>query len=116
MTVSIRWLLALFVMGACEREDPCETMCATARNLYGSCLDEWGASWTAAGYADGDEFEASCQTWAWQMRRLEKEARGRGEAEMGDVDQVCRVRAACLADSAATCDDFTDIDWDDTPW
>jgi hypothetical protein len=116
MTASALWLFLFGMVGACDREDPCEAMCATARHLYGSCLAEWDVDWTSAGYEDGDDFEASCLTWSWQMRRLEREARGRGEAEIGDVDQVCEARTACLSDSAATCDTFTNIDWDDTPW
>lgn len=99
------WLLLL----ACARPDPCADMCLEAEALYGACLGDWGASWSDAGYADGDDFIDACETWAWEMRRLE-----RAGGDRGWTDETCAVREARFAQG--TCSDFTETDWNQMPW
>lgn len=102
-------MISLLLLLACaDAPDPCVEMCAEATSLYGSCLDDWGADWTAAGYADADDFTASCQTWAVEMRLLEREL-----DELGWTEQTCGERAARFADGA--CVDFTETDWNQMP-
>jgi hypothetical protein len=111
----MRVALLILMMG-CSRPDPCVQMCASAEDLYGGCLDDWDVGWTAAGYADGDDFVDTCETWSWEMRHLERDARRRGVAERGALDQTCTARDARFSADDATCDDFTDVDWSQTPW
>lgn len=116
-------MLPLLLLLACsEAPDPCATMCVQAEALYGTCLEQWGVGWEAAGYADGDDFLASCETWAWEMELLEEAAVKRGELEQtGAVDATCNERAeafaAAQADTAGPdCAAYTDIAWDQAPW
>ncbi len=90
--------------------DPCEAMCTAAATLYGGCLEDWGADWTAAGYGDDAEFIDACQTWAWQMRLLEEHE---GSA-LGWTDQTCRARTTLYDEGV--CTDFTQTDWNQMPW
>lgn len=103
-------LFGLSALASCGGEpDPCGPMCATAAELYGGCLTDQGADWTAAGYDDAADFVASCETWAWTTRELEADA-----DREGATDQACRDRQAVL--ETGTCDDFLDMDWSDVPW
>ena len=108
-----RWfacgLLAGLALGCGSSEDPCLSMCAAATDRYAACLEEWGVSWTDAGYDDRAGFRASCDTWAWQGRMLEDDAGAEGA-----LDAVCAARGAALREG--TCDDFTAIDWSRYPW
>lgn len=106
------FLLAIALVGCGRRaDDPCEAMCAAAADLYGGCLDDWGVGWTAAGYADEYDFIDACETWAWQMRRLEDRA-----GHNGATDAACARRTARFEAPDATCDDYTSIDWSSPPW
>ena len=113
-----RALLLLALAGcADDAPDPCARMCDAAAALYGGCLEEWGAGWEAAGYEDDRDFLGSCETWAWQLRVLEEDAVETGEiAEGGQVDAVCRERAADLSAEDAACEAFTSLDWHTPPW
>lgn len=109
-------LLALAACGD-DAPDPCDRMCAAAASLYGGCLEEWGAGWEAAGYEDDRDFLGSCETWAWELRLLEEDAVKTGEiARDGQVDAVCRERAAALSAEDAACEAFTGLDWHTPPW
>ncbi len=103
-------LLALMIAGCAEpAEDPCAPMCAAAASLYGACLEDWGADWAAAGYADGADFQDACETWAWEQRLLEDEA-----GQQGVVDATCLEREALFTEG--TCEDFTAVDWSAALW
>lgn len=97
--------------------DPCLPMCAAAAALYGRCLDEAGADWAQAGFEDADDFTDSCETWAWEMRRLEADAVDRGHtAAQGALDAACADRDAAMRAVDATCAAYTGIDWSEPPW
>ena len=53
-------------------------MCAAAENLTASCLEGWDLDWDAAGYEDTDDFQNSCETWAWEQEQLNAAAKKRG--------------------------------------
>lgn len=108
--VTVLGLLVVW-LGACgsSEVDPCEEMCAAAADLYGGCLEGWGAAWTDAGYADEGEFIEACGTWAWEMRLLEET-----HALDGWTDDTCVERAALFTEGA--CTDFTGTDWNAMPW
>lgn len=111
-------LLALASI-ACQPKVPeaCAQMCSAAGALYGGCLDDWGVGWEGAGYADQAEFEESCEVWAWEMALLARDAQKRGVlTDEAALDRTCSDRATALSDPAATCEDFTEIDWNQVPW
>lgn len=115
----MRPLLLLALTGCAPDPAPpaCVQMCAEAAVLYGGCLEEWGAGWEAAGYADQQDFLGACETWAWQMGLLEEDAVQAGEAgAAGATLRACRTRATAFADPAATCETYTGIDWNTPPW
>ncbi len=104
---------------ACETPAPsaCTDMCGSAAALYGGCLEDWGVDWSAAGYEDEDQFLASCATWIWEMSLLEADALERGEIEQeGWLGPVCAERHAAFSAEDATCEAYTGVDWNDTPW
>jgi hypothetical protein len=86
-------------------------MCEAGAELYGGCLAEWDADWSAAGYADEADFLDACATWSFEMRSLERDA-----GHDGETDRSCADRAAQFSSPAATCDDFTSTDWNTPPW
>ncbi|MEC7947359.1 MAG: hypothetical protein VX265_07295 [Myxococcota bacterium] len=95
----------------------CVAMCEAAAALYGDCLTDWGADWSAAGYADEEDFLGACETWGWEMSLLEADAVDRGtEAARGSVARTCRSRRAAFADPDASCDAYTGTDWNARPW
>ncbi|MCK6504031.1 hypothetical protein L6R53_11625 [Myxococcota bacterium] len=108
--VTVLGLLTVW-LGACgsSEVDPCEEMCAAAADLYGGCLDDWGATWTDAGYADADDFVDGCKTWAWEMRLLEET-----HAIEGWTDEICVERADLFMEGE--CSAFTGVDWNAMPW
>lgn len=117
--------MLLLLLACATRPDPCAAMCARAEELYGACLADWGLGWEAAGYEDGADFVDRCETWAWEMRILERAAVRRGELDgTGAVDATCTQREAALSaaiDAADTgaprdCAAYTDIAWDEVPW
>ena len=105
----MRVILLMWVMGCAQATDPCDAMCTAAAQLYGSCLSDWDADWTAAGYSDESDFIDACDTWAWEMRLLESEHGGAGA-----VDATCSERTVQFSDG--TCSDFTETDWNEMPW
>jgi len=123
-----RSLLLLPVWGSllgCASDVPaaCDRMCVAAAAVYGSCLEAAGG-WSAGGYDDADDFAGSCDTWAWEMRRLEDDAVQRGALDgPGAVSTACRARADALSDAAASrdtasdsCETFAAFDWHTPPW
>ena len=111
--------MLLLTLVACQPQTPaaCTSMCASAADLYGGCLEGWGVDWTAAGFDDEAAFVDSCETWAWEMTLLEQDAVERGEIDEGGwLAPVCRERDAAFGAPDATCDAYTSIDWNDTPW
>ena len=106
-------------LGACAPEVPesCVTMCEAATTVYAGCLEQWELDWPAAGYDDAQAFTASCETWAWEMRLLHRDALRRGyTADRTWLAQTCDERDATLSSESATCEDYTDIDWNELPW
>ncbi len=102
----------LWLLLACAADpDPCTPMCEGAAALYGGCLTDWGADWSAAGYTDEAGFLDACTTWAFQMRALEADA-----GRTGDVDAECTAREARFTAEDATCEDYTGLDWNSPPW
>jgi len=112
----MRWRFLTALALGCGDPDPCTPMCAAATDLYGRCLDDWGVGWSAAGYDNAGDFRDACETWAWEMQHLEREARRRDPAVKGQVDATCRTRRDRFSDPDATCEDFTEIDWSRSPW
>ncbi len=101
----------------CSQPDPCADMCSASAQVYGACLESWGASWEAAGYSDARDYFHSCETWAWELRLLEKQAKRDGEVpQTGRVDKVCRTRAEELRNSETQCETWESIDWESLPW
>ncbi|MBM4369182.1 MAG: hypothetical protein FJ102_23410 [Deltaproteobacteria bacterium] len=101
----------LWLLACVTQPDPCLAMCEAGAALYGGCLAEWGADWTAAGYADEDDFLDACDTWAFEWRQIEAV-----DGHEGQTDATCVARAEQFSASTATCDDFTSTDWNSAPW
>ena len=104
--------------GCADAVDPaCAAMCATAGEAYGACLADWGVDWSAAGLEDEADYVDRCETWAWEMGVLERDARARGEAvPRGATEAACVERDSLLSAEGATCTDLTAIDWTVPPW
>ncbi len=102
-------MIAWWLVGCAP--DPCEAMCEAAVGPRWDCLARSGLDWEAAGYADAEDFEAACRTWAWEMRLLEEDAGLEGE-----VDAACALRAEALAAPGADCDTWSRWDWNALPW
>ena len=83
----------------------CETLCAARTDLQSQCLPEYG--WNAYGFEDADEYEGSCQAWAWATIQLERDA-----GEPGATESFCEAVEPTLQ----TCDDLLAVDWQDVPW
>ena len=106
-------------LGGCAPEVPesCVAMCEAATGVYGDCLVEWELDWPAAGYDDAEAFTASCETWAWEMRVLHRDALRRGLTDERQwLDQTCEERSTTLSSEGVTCEDYTAIDWNEVPW
>ena len=112
--------MVLGAITACDRSpdpDPCAEMCGVAADLYGGCLADWGADWTAAGYTDEADFLNACETWAWELRLLEADAVDQGVIDQpGQVDATCEERRDAFAADDATCATYTGTDWNHAPW
>ena len=96
-------LLSIVAMGCNtvpEVSRTCVHMCEDATRLYGGCLESWGLDWTAAGHADGDAHQASCEVWSWEQSLIFGSKK---------VDALCEARGLVLRDGE--CADYTDIDW-----
>ena len=110
--------IATLLMG-CQVEAPaaCADMCRAAASLYGDCRADDGLDWPAAGYTDAADHQDRCETWAWEMAVLEDDAVARGDTEAeGATARVCAARRDALSADTATCSDYTDMDWNTTPW
>jgi hypothetical protein len=103
----------LLLLSCARPPDPCDSMCAAAGELLSACVEDWELDWPAVGYDSEADFRDRCQTWAWEARLLERDARRRGEAERGAVDALCEQREDSLraAIEEPTCEAWTDIDW-----
>jgi len=108
----------LLLLACAGAPDPCASMCSAAGELLGACVEDWELDWPAVGYADEADFLGSCETWAWEARLLEREARRQGEAERGAVDLLCEQREVDLraAIEEPACEAWTAIDWSEMPW
>ena len=110
-------MFLLLMLLACGREDPCAAMCSAATRVYGGCLTSWDATWRDAGFADERDHFHSCETWAWEMRMLEKNALRRGNiTALGHVDEHCSVKESELLSETMTCDEWSAIDWEAPLW
>ena len=106
----VRVLPALALLAACSPAvDPCAPMCDAVVDAQGACLADWGVGWDAVGYTDAEERRNACDTWAWELRHLERDA-----DERGATDLVCEERTEAL--EADGCAAYTAIDWNALPW
>ena len=115
----MRWLFLLAVTACAEEDIPvvCEQMCLSAASVYGECLAEWDVEWSATDYDDKQAFIHSCETWAWEMEKLQNDAVRNGLiAETDWLKSTCTERHALLSKDESICSDYTDIDWNNTPW
>jgi hypothetical protein len=80
----------------------CADMCDHATDLYGTCLDDWGLDWTAAGHEDADAHLESCEVWSWEQSLLHGTKK---------VNAVCTERASIF--HHGDCSDYSDIDWNE---
>jgi hypothetical protein len=110
----------LIALSACAPDaapPACVQMCAAAADLYGGCLEEWGVGWSDAGYAGRGDFLGACETWGWEMALLEQDAVQAGDADAeGALARTCGERRAAFLAEDATCETYTGIDWQATPW
>lgn len=109
----------LLLLLACAPQTPpaCEAMCASAAALYGGCLADWGADWSAAGYDDEADFLDACATWGWELAVLEQDAVKRGALEAtGPAADLCALRDDAFSADDATCATYTETDWGALPW
>ncbi len=92
-------------------------MCSAATRVYGGCLTHWGAEWADAGFVDEKDYFHSCETWAWEMRMLEKDAKRKGHIDStGHVDDACLDSEDALLSDDMRCADWSAIDWGVVPW
>jgi hypothetical protein len=112
----VRSLLPLLLLGCADAPDACDAMCDAGAALYGGCLEDWGVAWSAAGYADEEDWRAACDAWTWEMALLEQDAVARGRARGGELLALCAEREALWIDDGATCTDYTSVDWSEVPW
>lgn len=97
----------MLLLLACARlPAPCERLCADFVLQQGACLEARGLDWPAAGYADADEAQSACETWAWEMALLARDA-GCPDA----VSAECAARESAL--EAVDCPD--ELDWNEAP-
>ncbi len=109
----LSWLLFL----SCTTPDACNGMCQAAADVQEVCLSEWEAQWEDLGYADKSDYLNSCDTWAWEMHLLEKDAQQNGLFNpSSSVHEVCLERHDGLESEALTCESWLSIDWNETPW
>lgn len=101
----ILWLLA-----CAEVPAPCLPMCEAATAARGACLAEQGLDWSAAGYSDAAEHQSACETWAWEMRLLERDA-----GCPGATASVCAARDEALRAADSPCPAYDAIDWSSSP-
>ena len=103
-------LLLALLLACLPAADPCDAMCAAAADREGACLSDEGLDWSAAGYADSTDFEDACGTWAWEQRKLARDA-GISSAA---VTATCEARQAVFQDGS--CDDAAGVDWNAPAW
>ena len=107
----------LFVLMSCGREDPCAAMCSAATRVFGGCLATWEAEWSDAGFSDERDHFHSCETWVWEMRLLENNAKKQGQIKnLGHVDGHCVDMETSLLSADMTCTAWSAIDWEEYPW
>lgn len=116
-SLALPLLIALSACAPDAAPPACVQMCAAAADLYGGCLDEWGAGWPDAGYADRADFLGACETWGWEMALLERDAvQGGDTAAEGTLARTCVDRRSAFQADTATCETYTGIDWQAPPW
>ena len=110
-------MMVLLLFTACNTADPCAAMCSAASRVYGGCLSHWGAEWRDAGFEDARDYFHSCETWAWEMRLLERSALKRGAVdEGGHVDAQCVDLEQRLLSDEMSCAEWSAIEWEAPPW
>jgi hypothetical protein len=110
-------ILLLALLSCVEAPEPCVDMCAEAAAVQCGCLESWGSDWSDIGMESQQDFYARCQTWAWEMALLEKDARSRGVLEdAGVLEDVCEERTEALQDPELSCEEWSAMDWSVTPW
>ncbi|MEE2750118.1 MAG: hypothetical protein VX519_01705 [Myxococcota bacterium] len=94
--------------------EACDDMCRAAANAQEACLSEWGSEWEDLGYVDRSDYLNSCDTWAWEMHLLEKDARVPNAPNA--TEEICLDRQEWLDSNSFTCESWQDVDWNETPW
>lgn len=98
--------MILLLLACAKVPEPCLALCDDFVAQEERCLTARGLDWPATGYADAEEARASCETWAWEMELLARDA---GCA--GVVEQECLDRQDLLGQ--VDCPD--ELDWNDSP-
>ncbi len=105
------WLL----LSSCDPAvDACDGMCQAAANAQEACLSEWEAQWVDFGYADKPDYLNACDTWAWEMDLLQKDAQPNDATST--AQEICLERHNWLGSETFTCESWLSIDWNETPW
>jgi hypothetical protein len=94
--------MILLLLSCAQPPPACAQMCQAAADLYGGCLEGWGADWSAAGYVDQADFLDACETWVWEQQLLETR----------DLPATCADRTRRYSAPAATCEEYTEDSWD----
>ena len=95
----------------------CDDLCALAAARQETCLEDGGLDWSAMGYTDASDFDASCQTWLWELSLLEADATKQGDASAaGALRGTCIDWMAMLQDDRSTCAEVMELDWNTLPW
>ncbi len=95
----------ILLLLACARPLPCASFCQRAEALLLDCAEEQGLDIEAMGFSTVEDFRESCATWAWEARRLEREA--------GAAQARCEAWEAELVDidEGQACATWAGIDW-----
>jgi len=112
LPIALLW--AVGAVACAPIPEPCPTMCAAAVPVKQACLEQDGRAWEDTTWASAEGFRASCETWAWQTRRLEADARRRGALDGGPTTaEACESRLEALDEGR--CEDLDAAGWD-LPW
>ena len=95
------------LLGACDRFDACDGLCATAHGVYGRCLEADGLSWTdSTEFSSESDFDNWCHTWAAERRLLARTA-SEGDEGLDQLLSDCQARETRL--QLDDCDAFFTI-------
>ena len=106
--------VTLLISCGVKAEPSCLELCEQTATAYDSCLQQQDLDWQATDYSGRDDFIGRCETWAWELSMLERDALKRGEIEQPQVDGACQERNVVMAESEP-CDAVTTA-WSAVPW